>query len=99
MERNKINLRKELLRGNKSLAIWGGGFIGYNTAAFFAKHGVSSLIIEIDEKKIQTINNGHPPYPEIEAWLGFNVTPFSKLIHATNDWKQALSPTIIGDRS
>lgn len=85
-----MSLRKRLLQDNDSLAIFGGGYVGYSDAAFYAKHGVESLIVDLDSVKVEKINRGQPPYPEIGPWLGFDLKPFTKLIHATTDWHEVL---------
>jgi len=85
-------LAKKLLFGETRLIVFGGGYIGYSTAAFYAKKGVHSLLIDIDEDKVDKINQGQPPYPELQGWLGFNVAPVSHLIEATTDWKEATKP-------
>jgi len=84
-----MNLRKKLLTGEAKLAIWGAGYIGYSNAMHFAKHSVSSILVDIDEKKVKLINDGEPPYKEIKTWLGFDISPFTHLVTATSNWKQA----------
>lgn len=73
------------------IVIFGAGYIGYSTAAFYAKNGINSLLIDIDEEKVETINSGQPPYPELQGWLGFDTAPISHLINATTDWTELLT--------
>jgi len=85
------NLSKQLLQGEEKIVIWGAGYIGYSTAAFFAKKGVSSTLIDIDEDKITKINEGNPPYEDMRTWLGFNIDPFTQIIQATSNWKEIVT--------
>ena len=82
-----MSLLKKLLQ-NERIAIWGAGYIGYSNAMYFAKHGISSLLVDIDKDKVEAINNGNPPYPEIKTWLPFDIKPFAKLVEATVDWRR-----------
>ena len=45
-------LAKKLLFGETRIVVFGAGYIGYSTAAFYAKKGVHSLLIDIDEEKV-----------------------------------------------
>ena len=83
-------LTQKLLFGESRIVIFGAGYIGYSTAAFYAKKGVESLLIDIDETKVDKINKGEPPYPELQGWLGFDLSTVAHLIKATSDWKQVL---------
>ena len=85
-------LVKKLLFGETRIVVFGAGYIGYSTAAFYAKNGIHSILIDIDEEKVNKINKGQPPYPELQGWLGFNVAPISHLIEATTDWTEATKP-------
>jgi len=86
-----MSLRKSLLQGDAELVIFGAGYIGYSTAAFYAKKGVASTLIDIDQKKVSTINYGEPPYKDIETWIGFDLKPFTNLIKSTSDWWKIVS--------
>ena len=88
------HITQKLLYGESRIVIFGAGYIGYSTAAFYAKKGVESLLIDIDKTKVDKINKGEPPYPELQGWLGFDVSPVSHLIKATTDWKQVLEPEV-----
>ena len=82
---------KELLEGDSEIIIFGAGYIGYSTSAFFAKKGISSILIDIDIEKVNTINQGNPPYNDMKTWLGFDIEQFSQLIKATSDWHKIIS--------
>ena len=81
-----MSLRKKLLQGDAEIVIFGAGYIGYSTAAFYARKGVASTIIDIDPEKIKIINQGRTPYKDMQTWIGFDVSPFNSLIKATSDW-------------
>ncbi len=85
-----MSLRKKLLQGDKEIVIFGAGYIGYSTAAFFARKGVASTIIDIDPQKIEIISQGRTPYKDMETWIGFDVKPFNALIKATSDWLKVI---------
>jgi len=87
-----MSLRDRLLQGDAGIAVWGGGYIGASDAAFYAKHGVRSLIVELDSVKVDKINSGEMPYPDMTSWLGFDTKPLQKMFSATLDWYEALSP-------
>ncbi len=83
-------LNRKLLLGECRLIIFGAGYIGYSTAAFYAKKGVNSLLIDIDKTKVDKINKGTPPYIELQGWMGFDISPIAHLIKASTDWKKVL---------
>ena len=103
-------LRRQLLEGEKKVAVWGTGYIGFSTLVNFAAQGVSCVGTDISEKIVSTINDGKMPVPNMEYWLGFDTKYLvqSGMMTATTDWKRLLShefavhmiavPTEKGDR-
>ena len=85
-----MKIRRKLLEGKSKAIIFGAGYIGYSTAAFYARQGVSSILIDIDPVKIQKINAGIPPYDEMKSWIGFDLAPLSHMITATADWEDVV---------
>jgi nucleotide sugar dehydrogenase len=87
-------LRKQLLNGEKKVAVWGTGYIGFSTMANFAAQGVSCVGTDVLESIVSTINAGKIPVPNMEYWLGFdtNYLVQSGMITATTDWERVLSP-------
>ncbi len=81
---------QSLLFGESRIVIFGAGYIGYSTAAFYAKKGIRSLLIDIDKTKVDKINKGNPPYIELQGWMGFDISPVAHLIKATTDWRKVL---------
>lgn len=86
-------LRKQLLEGQKKIAVWGTGYIGFSTMANFAAQGVSCVGTDVSESIVSTINAGKIPVPNMEYWLGFDTKYLvqSGMIRATVDWKSVIS--------
>ncbi len=70
-----MTMKEKLLRGEKSIGVWGIGYIGYSSMAYFASKGVKCLGTDIDAGKVEKINKGILPIPNIEYWLGFDTKP------------------------
>ncbi|NHI92305.1 MAG: nucleotide sugar dehydrogenase [Candidatus Lokiarchaeota archaeon] len=85
----KSNYRKELIRNNIRIGIWGLGFIGYTTTVNFANQGIQCVGFDINEDLIETAKRGEIPLIGLEYWLGFPVKGlFEKnLIKVTTNWK------------
>lgn len=82
-----MNYKKNLLKNNNKIAVWGTGYIGLSTMMYFAKKGVTSIGFDIDLKKVKQINKGLLPISELKSWFGFKIKPFikKKKISATNN--------------
>jgi nucleotide sugar dehydrogenase len=89
-----VNNYKKLLKSNYHICIWGAGYIGLSTAVYFAKKNIKCLLIDVDKDKINNINKGNLPIPELESWFGFNIKKLTKkkLIYATSDIGLAIDP-------
>lgn len=85
-------LRRKLLQGERKIAVWGTGYIGFSTMANFASEGVCCLGTDVSEKIVSTINAGKTPVPNMEYWLGFNPKYLvdSGIMSATVDWQKVL---------
>lgn len=92
-----MSLKNELLAGKYRVGVWGTGFIGYSTLAYFAEKGVRCVGFDIDKEKVDIINQGICPIEGLEHWLGFDVAPLVKsgLMHATTDFADLLSDDIL----
>ena len=90
------SIREQLLQGEKSVGVWGTGYIGYSTMANFAFNGVKCLGTDVIQEKVDIINKGLIPIENFEKWLGFDVKPLAEsgLLKATSDWKALLKPEI-----
>lgn len=68
------------------IGVIGIGYIGLNTSLFFAYKGAKVIGIDVDENKINLINNGQLPIPELIDWLPFNYKKAMKNVTATADF-------------
>jgi len=91
-----MKMKEKLLSGEKTIGIWGIGYIGYSSMAYFASRGVKCLGTDIDAVKVDQINKGMLPIQNIEYWLGFDTKPLvaSGMMKATTDWQQLISADI-----
>lgn len=91
-----MSLRTELLSGRKSIAVWGTGFIGYSSIAFFANNGVKCVGYDINDEMVRKINLGQIPVPNLDAWLGFDVKPLVNIgnIRATHNFMDLMKKDI-----
>lgn len=94
---NTLTIAEELLSGEKRIAVWGTGYIGYSTMAAFASKGVACVGTDIKQEVVDQINAGRIPVPNLEYWLGFHPGMYvsAGLIRATTNWKELLSPEFI----
>lgn len=92
----KQSLRDQLLSGNKAIGVWGLGFIGYSSMANFALAGVRCIGTDIDEHRVDCVNRGTVPVPNIEYWLGFDpkMLSVSGMMRATAEWSDLISRDI-----
>jgi nucleotide sugar dehydrogenase len=86
-------LRRQLLEGERKIAVWGTGYIGFSTMANFAAEGVVCVGTDVSEQIVSTINSGKTPVPNMEYWLGFDPKYLvdSGMMSATLDWKKLMS--------
>jgi len=90
------NLREQLLNGDKVIGIWGLGFIGYSSMTNFALAGVRCKGTDIDKHKVDCVNTGNVPVPNIEYWLGFDpkILHTAKTMYATTDWAELIGADV-----
>lgn len=93
-------LVKELKEGKKSIAVWGIGYIGYSSMAYFAREGVRCIGFDIIEDRVRQINEtgkvshkGIMMIPNIDFWLGYDVGLMHNdgLLRATTNWKDLIT--------
>lgn len=89
-------LKEKLLSGEKSIGVWGIGYIGYSSMAHFANRGVRCLGTDVDADKVGKINKGILPIKNIEYWLGFDTRPLvtTGMMKATTEWQQLISEDV-----
>jgi nucleotide sugar dehydrogenase len=87
-------LHRQLLQGQRKVAVWGTGYIGFSTMANFAAAGVTCVGTDTSDAIVRTINSGRNPVPNLEYWLGFDTGYLvqSGMMRATEDWQSLLTP-------
>ncbi|MFQ6028000.1 MAG: nucleotide sugar dehydrogenase [Dehalococcoidia bacterium] len=89
-----MELRKALLEGNKRIAVWGTGHIGYSTMSHFAERGVQVVGFDIAPEKVAEINRGEIPIMAMDYWLGFDPKFLYQhgMARATSDFREVVEP-------
>jgi len=89
-------LKEQLKASVKKIGIWGLGYIGYSSMAHFARNGVKCIGTDVLKEKVDAVNSGVPPVPNMEYWLGFDVKPLVQagLMRATLDWRELISEEV-----
>ncbi len=91
---------RDLKNGKKGIAIWGLGYIGYSSMAYFARAGVKCLGYDLIETRVKQIKEtgkieqkGKTSIPNLNFWLGFDVEHMFNdgLINATHNWEELIS--------
>ncbi|MBF0558806.1 MAG: nucleotide sugar dehydrogenase [Nitrospirae bacterium] len=78
---------RELLKKDCKVGVWGTGYIGFSTMAFFAKQGVRTVGYDVSPEKVKVINRGGYIIKELKTWLNFPVGPLARkgYLRATSD--------------
>ena len=87
------NLKEFLRSGEKRIAVWGIGYIGYSSLAYFGREGIKCVGGDISKGVIKDIkDNGKSSIPNIEFWLDFDVKPLFRkgLIDVTNNLEELI---------
>jgi nucleotide sugar dehydrogenase len=89
--------KKSLISKEKKIGIWGTGYIGLSTMVYFARENINTIGFDIDEKKVNDINAGILPIPELESWFGFKIDTLVKqnLLSASNNYKDLINEDVI----
>jgi len=82
-------LKEQLRHGEKIIGVWGLGYIGFSSMAYFARAGVHCIGTDVSEQRVKDVNNGKPEIPNLEYWIAFDTHQLAKagLIKATSNWK------------
>ena len=91
-----MNLKEELLTGKKKLGVWGLGYIGFSSIAYFARAGVTCIGTDVSEQRISDVNGGNVTIPNLRFWLGFDTSVLAKhkQMSATKDWKELIQSDV-----
>ena len=76
-----MNYSENLKKGKSKIAVWGTGYIGLSTMAFFSKKNITCVGYDVDKAKVKTINSGKLPIKELKEWFGFNIKKAVKKKH------------------
>lgn len=89
-------MKDKLLNDEARVGVWGLGFIGYSSMAHLASRGVRCLGTDTDRYKVDCVNQGRLPVPNIGYWLGFNTEPLSeqRIMRATTSWEMLISSSV-----
>ena len=82
-----MNYIQGLKKRKNKIAVWGSGYIGLSTMAYYSKKKIKCVGFDIDKKKVDTINSGNLPIKELKDWFGFNIKSLvkKKYLQATNN--------------
>ena len=91
-----MDLKEELKTGKKRLGVWGLGYIGFSSIAYFARAGITCIGTDIKQHRLDDINHGKVTIPNFEFWLGFGVKQLAAdgRMQATADWKEMIKEDI-----
>ena len=73
-----MNYPQLLKKGNYHIGVWGTGYIGFSTMAFFARQGIKVIGYDISKEKVEIINSGGYIFKELKSWLNFSIKPLVK---------------------
>src|SRR5438093_3171040 len=79
------------------IAVWGTGYIGLSTMAYYAKNGIRCVGYDIVPETVRSINAGEISLAGLGQWLGFSAAPLVKngLMHATSKVKDIIDDSSI----
>ncbi|MBW2975065.1 nucleotide sugar dehydrogenase [Candidatus Woesearchaeota archaeon] len=91
-----MDLKKQLKTGKKRLGVWGLGYIGFSSIAYFARAGVTCIGTDIIQHRVDDVNHGKVTVPNFDFWLGFDVRQLAKnkRMSATTDWKELIQEDV-----
>ena len=91
------NLVNDLRNGAKRIGVWGLGYIGFSTAAHFAKEGIRSIGTDLSETRVDAVNRGKATIPNLDYWLNFNTEMLAEqgLLKGTLDWQELIQPDVM----
>src|SRR2546428_539333 len=87
-----MSLKVRLQTQKSRIAVWGTGFIGLSTMAYFARRGIKCIGYDLAPQIVEDINNGKITLTGFQQWLGFSIGPLVKngLMHATTNVTEIL---------
>jgi len=90
------SLRDRLRNENRRIAIWGLGYLGFSSMAYFARNGIACIGTDPLEERIDDVNRGRTTIPNLAMWIGFETEPLARagLMRATADWKELIGEDV-----
>jgi len=87
---------ESLLSKQASIGVWGIGYIGCSTMAYYAEAGIKCIGVDVDASRVDTLNRGEIPVPGLEAWFDFETEPLisKRLMRATTDTAEVLNQKV-----
>src|SRR6187549_357952 len=70
-----MNYGSVIKSGEAPVAVWGTGYIGYSTMAYFGAAGVRCVGYDVDQARVAQVNAGELPVPGIDGWLEVDPRP------------------------
>ena len=91
-----MELKDKLRHGKKKIGIWGLGYIGFSSMAYFARAGVTCIGTDKTKHRVDDVKNGKATIANLDFWIGFDTVPLAKggLMNATLDWKELIKEDI-----
>ena len=91
------DIKAKLKNGDCKIGIWGLGYIGYSSMAYFAKNGVSCIGYDVNKRRVINVNTeGKCDIYHMEYWLGFDTCQLiaTKLMYATMDKTELMQDNV-----
>lgn len=88
--------RDALRNDNRRIGVWGLGYLGFSSMAYFARSGIACVGTDPIEQRVGEVNAGRTTIPNLAMWLGFDTEPLARagLMRATADWKELLGDDV-----
>ena len=64
---------KNLKNNKKPICVWGTGYIGLSTLAYYAKNKIHALGYDVNKKLVSDLSKGNVKNDDFKKWLGFDI--------------------------
>jgi nucleotide sugar dehydrogenase len=88
---------KLLSNRDYKIGVWGAGYIGYSTMAYFARRGVATLATDVSPARVDAVNRANMEVIGLKDWLGFDVSGPTEdgLLKATLNHEELLNGQVL----
>ncbi len=69
---------KNIKNKSKSICVWGCGYIGLSSLAYFAKKNVRAIGYDVNKKVVNDLKKGKIKNDDFKKWLGFSIKKLIK---------------------